>query len=79
MLQDAVAGRLQPLYNAMDDLPHLESQPLPIIPRQQIERVAPTGSRVLIQGPAGSGKEVVARMIHARSRRAEVLRKAFGP
>jgi two-component system, NtrC family, nitrogen regulation response regulator NtrX len=39
--------------------------------RAAIERVAPTGSRVLIQGPAGSGKEVVARMIHARSRRAE--------
>jgi two-component system, NtrC family, nitrogen regulation response regulator NtrX len=39
--------------------------------RASIERVAPTGSRVLIQGPAGSGKEVVARMIHARSRRAE--------
>ena len=38
--------------------------------RQIIERVAPTGSRVLITGPAGSGKEVVARMIHARSRRA---------
>jgi two-component system nitrogen regulation response regulator NtrX len=39
--------------------------------RGAVERVAPTGSRVLIQGPAGSGKEVVARMIHARSRRAE--------
>ena len=39
--------------------------------RQQIERVAPTGSRVLISGSAGSGKEVAARMIHARSRRAE--------
>jgi radical SAM superfamily enzyme YgiQ (UPF0313 family) len=39
VLQDAVTGRLQPLYNAMDDLPQLESQPLPIIPRQQIERV----------------------------------------
>lgn len=39
--------------------------------RAQIERVAPTGSRVLIQGPAGAGKEVAARMIHARSRRAE--------
>ncbi|HXT78757.1 MAG TPA: sigma-54 dependent transcriptional regulator [Acetobacteraceae bacterium] len=38
--------------------------------RAQIERVAPTGSRVLIAGPAGSGKEVVARMIHGRSRRA---------
>jgi two-component system nitrogen regulation response regulator NtrX len=39
--------------------------------RAAIERVAPTGSRVMIQGPAGSGKEVVARMIHARSRRAD--------
>ena len=39
--------------------------------RTGVERVAPTGSRALIHGPAGSGKEVVARMIHARSRRAE--------
>ena len=39
--------------------------------RAQVEKVAPTGSRVLIQGPAGSGKEVAARMIHARSRRAD--------
>jgi two-component system nitrogen regulation response regulator NtrX len=39
--------------------------------RQGVEKVAPTGSRVLISGPAGAGKEVVARMIHARSRRAE--------
>jgi two-component system nitrogen regulation response regulator NtrX len=37
--------------------------------RQQIDRVAPTGSRVLITGPAGSGKEVVARLLHQRSRR----------
>ena len=39
--------------------------------RAGVEKVAPTGSRVLIHGPAGSGKEVVARMIHARSRRAD--------
>ena len=39
--------------------------------RTAVDRVAPTGSRVMITGPAGSGKEVVARMIHARSRRAE--------
>ena len=39
--------------------------------RGQVDKVAPTGSRVLIAGPAGSGKEVVARMIHGRSRRAD--------
>ena len=38
--------------------------------RQAVERVAPTGSRVLITGPAGSGKEVAARLLHARSKRA---------
>jgi len=37
--------------------------------RQAIERVAPTGSRVLIAGPAGAGKEVAARMLHRLSRR----------
>ncbi len=39
--------------------------------RQQIDRVAPTGSRVLISGAAGVGKEVAARMVHARSRRSD--------
>jgi two-component system nitrogen regulation response regulator NtrX len=39
--------------------------------RSAVDKVAPTGSRVLISGPAGAGKEVVARMIHARSRRAD--------
>lgn len=37
--------------------------------RQVIDKVAPTGSRVLITGPSGSGKEIVARLLHARSRR----------
>jgi two-component system nitrogen regulation response regulator NtrX len=37
--------------------------------RQQIERVAPTGSRVLIAGAPGVGKEVVGRLLHSRSRR----------
>ncbi|MDX2028598.1 MAG: sigma-54 dependent transcriptional regulator [Alphaproteobacteria bacterium] len=39
--------------------------------RQIIDRVAPTGSRVMITGPAGVGKEIAARVLHNRSRRAE--------
>jgi len=38
--------------------------------RQTIERVAPTNSRVMIVGPSGSGKEMVARALHAGSTRA---------
>lgn len=39
--------------------------------RAAIERVASTNSRVLISGPAGAGKEVVARVLHASSNRAD--------
>jgi two-component system nitrogen regulation response regulator NtrX len=39
--------------------------------RQVIERVAPTNSRILITGPSGAGKEVVARLIHAQSKRVD--------
>lgn len=39
--------------------------------RATLKRVAPTGSRVLITGPAGVGKEIAARMIHQWSPRAE--------
>ncbi|ENT80896.1 hypothetical protein H720_01074 [Brucella ovis IntaBari-2006-46-348] len=38
--------------------------------RQTIERVAPTNSRIMITGPSGAGKELVARAIHAQSSRA---------
>ena len=42
--------------------------------RATLKRVASTGSRVMITGPAGSGKEVAARLLHAWSTRAD---KAF--
>jgi two-component system nitrogen regulation response regulator NtrX len=39
--------------------------------RATLKRVAPTGSRVLISGPPGVGKEIAARMIHQWSPRAK--------
>ena len=39
--------------------------------RATIKRVAPTGSRVFITGPAGAGKEIVARLVHQWSTRAQ--------
>jgi two-component system nitrogen regulation response regulator NtrX len=42
--------------------------------RATLKRVSNTGSRVMITGPAGAGKEVAARLLHAWSPRAD---KAF--
>lgn len=39
--------------------------------RSKVDRLAPTNSRVLISGPSGSGKELIARLIHMRSLRAK--------
>jgi two-component system nitrogen regulation response regulator NtrX len=46
-----------------------ESAPMRAL-RKQISVVAPTDGRVLIYGESGTGKELVARAIHAQSRRA---------
>ena len=37
LLKDAAAGRIQPLYNFLDDLPGLEGTPIPFLPREQLE------------------------------------------
>lgn len=38
--------------------------------KKDIEKVAPTDARVLVTGPNGSGKELVARWVHQKSHRA---------
>jgi hypothetical protein len=39
ILRDAAAGRLQPIYNYMKDLPALEAAPAPYLPRHTVGRV----------------------------------------
>jgi len=45
------------------------SGPIELV-KEMIEKVSPTDARVLITGPNGSGKELVARWIHEKSNRA---------
>jgi len=45
-----------------------ESEPITTV-KETIEKVAPTEARVLITGPNGSGKELVAKWLHAKSQR----------
>src|SRR5271169_4504301 len=40
VLRDAWAGTLAPLYNFMDDLPSLEGEPPPILPREHVRRTS---------------------------------------
>jgi hypothetical protein len=38
LLQDAAAGELKPVYNFMKDLPSIEGEPAPFLPKRYVER-----------------------------------------
>ncbi len=46
VLIDAWRGELKPLYNFMDQLPSLEGEPAPILPRKHVERTSGTYSSI---------------------------------
>ncbi len=54
---------------ATADLELIGSSAIVMQLRSKIDRIAPTNSRVLITGPSGTGKELIARQIHALSDR----------
>jgi DNA-binding NtrC family response regulator len=65
--------------SAIDDLPESEmigSSPKMVEIYKTISLVAPTNATVLIEGETGTGKEMIARMIHRHSDRAQ---QAFVP
>ncbi|MCZ7659463.1 MAG: radical SAM protein, partial [Xanthobacteraceae bacterium] len=46
VLRDAWNGSLAPLYNHMDDLPSLQGEPPPFLPRQHVKRTSGTVSSI---------------------------------
>jgi len=62
----------QHLRRGQGGLPSMVSESRAMQPiRRLIERVAPSGANVLVTGEHGTGKEVVARLLHASSSRAD--------
>ena len=57
----------RPLASRQSSTVIVGSSPATVRLRSEIDRIAPFSSNVLVTGPSGTGKELVARQIHARS------------
>ena len=69
--RQALQRQVRELSRKSLDSPELIGKSVPMNQlRSVIERVSPTNSRILLSGPGGSGKELVARTIHRNSPRA---------
>ncbi|MCA9568527.1 MAG: sigma-54-dependent Fis family transcriptional regulator, partial [Myxococcales bacterium] len=68
----AEVRRLRRQVDARDSFERLIGQ-TPVMQRlyREVEAVADTDATVLIEGPTGTGKELISHALHARSRRAE--------
>ena len=72
MGQDGIARKVDQILKSKDLLERMQlvgrSSRLKVV-SQTIERIAPTDISVLVVGPSGSGKELVARALHKNSSR----------
>ena len=69
-VERATASGVSRSSEAMDHFPMIGSSQVMQLIKEQISKVAPTESSVLILGQSGTGKELVARALHAASGRA---------